>query len=529
MNAETHKNTTFLPKHSQCVHFQTEKCSKIPSGFNDPEGIACIHFEPVVKWQKITAKGIPVIEKITQPIGQPIEYGSQETLFKEIIAFLKNHVCLEYDCEYGTVAAWVCATWIQPKTNKATYLVVYGPSGHGKTWLLDVLALISYRGIPASSVTKAAIPRLLDNQEATLLLDESEFYDYSKFRKSDSIYPYLNSMYRRGQYSVVLEEETVEDEEGKRKRAYQARARALFGFVALASRKDIFDATADRAIELRLPKKRPPNRHLDIGTAATLRQKLHQFRLDILDMAPLNEVPPELRTLDVRVEDNFEFLFMATPKNCQSDLMTKLKLDVESREARIRDSVEYELVATIKQILMGDKEDLGDKEDYPKPNPLIIEGKEKEQYLKIADITSTFNADKPEGKQMDSRQIGRTLHKLRFNAKIIKPAGKSTRAVEINKEHIDSLLGEYFLGKPVTSSYINGVPEAKEGIKIDKKSYPTPFMYPNVTEQGFPKHCDRCHVEFKQQTDYVNHRCPIPYTAADRPVANPMLQEESTQ
>jgi len=444
---------------------------------------ACPVYEPAVKWQKITAKDIPVIEKITQPIGQPIDYVSHEALFKEVIVFLKAHVCLEYDCEYGTVAAWVCATWIQAKTNKATYLVIYGPSGHGKSWLLDTLALICYRGIPASSISKAAIPRLLDGQEATLLLDESEFYDYSDFRKSDSIYPYLNAMYRRGQYSVLLEEETVEDEEGKRKRAYQPKARALFGFVALASRRDIFDATADRAIELRLPKKRPPKRYLDIETAATLRQKLHQFRLDILDMVSLSEVPPELRTLDVRIEDNFEFLFMATPKDCQDDLMKKVRLDEETREARIRDSMEYELVAIIKKMLMGETE------EYSEPNPLIIEGKEKEQYLKSADVASTFNADRPEGKQMDTRRIGRVLHKLRFNAKVIKQAGKNTSVVEIKKEHIDSLLAEYFLGNPAILGHKNGVPEG-EGDNIDEKNRRAPLIGLNMAEQDPPKPCD---------------------------------------
>jgi hypothetical protein len=215
-------------------------------------------------------------------------------------------------------------------------------------------------------------------------------------------------------------------------------------------------------------------------------------------MVPLSEVPAELQTLDVRIEDNFEFLFKATPKDCQTDLMNKVRLDEESREARIRDSMEYELVAIIKKMLMGETD------EYSKPNPLIIEGEKKEQYLKNADIANTFNADRPEGKQMDTRRIGRTLHKLRFNAKIIKSAGKSTRAVEIKKEHIDSLLSEYFLGKQappppksiekpapttekaVTLGYMNGVPEGKEDTLLDKKKECAPLMCLDVTEQGVP-------------------------------------------
>jgi len=103
------------------------------------------------------------------------EYGNNLQLLDELQGFIHRYVDVSLSYE-KLVAYYVLLTWVFDRFSSLPYLRVLGGYGQGKTRFLEVVGSIVYRGIFLAGVTsRAALYRLINRYQGTLLLDEGDF------------------------------------------------------------------------------------------------------------------------------------------------------------------------------------------------------------------------------------------------------------------------------------------------------------------------------------------------------------------
>jgi putative DNA primase/helicase len=225
--------------------------------------------------------------------GRPISFPEPEPwpeavtgaeLLDGIAEAIRRHVVLPEHAR-DTSALWVMHTYLIEQFLVSPRLGIRSPvKGCGKTTLLDVLARLVQRPLPAANVTPAAIFRVIEGHQPTLLVDEADTFIHD----NDELRGVLNSGHRKG--GAVLR--TVgEDHEPRAFSTYSACAIALIGTLP--------GTLHDRSVAIDLKRKMPaehvvsfrPDRagHLDALARKSARwSKDHAAR--IADIDP--EVPP---------------------------------------------------------------------------------------------------------------------------------------------------------------------------------------------------------------------------------------------
>jgi hypothetical protein len=416
-------------------------------------------------WLKLKGKSLPALDQVTAEIGDPLDYGSHAELHLALVNFEKRHTVLAHECEYHSNAGFTQATYLLKHFNQSTFQIFYGPMGNGKTRALEILWHIAFRAIPANRVTRSALPRILDGVNATLLLDEVEFLTQRNFGKEDGLWAVLNSMHRRGSASVVCEEKTVVDERGQKVREQVPTARTCFGFVAMASRRDIFDATADRCIEYVLPRARPPNRKIDLEEAAILRRKLAQFAINVETGKEVLATPPEiLRTIQPpRLEDIFEPIYIATPAEFHSQITEKLMMEVDTRSERLRNSFEHEMLEIIKNVIF----DVNGAE-IPNNTQLLIQP-DNRKIIPSSLILDKLNESRQAERLISGRTAGSVLHKLGIQpVRGIGENGRKVRGYLYDNVLFSRLFAEYMVldqARPIVDQI---GPDTCQGVLFDR-------------------------------------------------------------
>jgi hypothetical protein len=107
--------------------------------------------------------------------AEPIEYGSEHDLLKEVEAFLHRYVDLRQSFEQ--IASWyILLTWVYDAFNEMPYLRLRGDWGSGKTRALMTIGSLCYKAFFASGAsTVSPIFHILDAFGGTLILDEADF------------------------------------------------------------------------------------------------------------------------------------------------------------------------------------------------------------------------------------------------------------------------------------------------------------------------------------------------------------------
>jgi hypothetical protein len=163
------------------------------------------------------------------------------------------------------LAHFALYTWVSDLLRVAPYIWVVGPSGYGKTILLQILSAICRRSILVSDVSMGGLYRVITKYHPTLLLDEFEVGNDSERRR---LLRLLRAGSTMGQ--SVLRASGVFD---------------LFGPKVIASRQEVGDA----ALESRgfFVVARPQSRKVSVLTPSTLeliaeqlQPKLAAFRLN---------------------------------------------------------------------------------------------------------------------------------------------------------------------------------------------------------------------------------------------------------
>src|SRR5215813_5753931 len=168
--------------------------------------------------------------------SEPEEYGSEESLLREIQSFIHRYV--DVSPLFEKIASYyVLFSWVYDGFNELPYLRVRGDPGSGKTRFLLTIGSLCYKPIFASGAsTVSPIFRILDSFHGTLIVDEGDF------RFSDEkaeVVKILNNGNVKG-FPVLRSESSG-------KREFNPRAYHVFGPKLVATR-GFFD---DKALESR--------------------------------------------------------------------------------------------------------------------------------------------------------------------------------------------------------------------------------------------------------------------------------------
>ena len=223
-------------------------------------------------------------------------------LADEITGQLRRYVVLPLP-EARAVTLWIIFTYLLDHCSVAPRLLITSPTkACGKTRLLSLLSAMARRALPASSITAAAVYRVIEADAPTLLVDEVDNLGLSEKRDLLAV---LNSGHTRGTAWVVRL--VGEDHEVRRFFTWSALAMAAIRAGSLP------DTLASRAIKIQLTRKRK------CDTVARLREahvyaELEPLRRKIMrwsaDHASIIEaaVPSLPDELDGRAADNWSVL-----------------------------------------------------------------------------------------------------------------------------------------------------------------------------------------------------------------------------
>jgi putative DNA primase/helicase len=174
-----------------------------------------------------------------EPWPEPIN-GAR--LLDEIAASIRRYVAMT-DHAADASALWVLHTYLLNCFGISPRLAITSPEkGCGKTTLLDVLSHLVMRSLPAANTSAAAIFRVVEMQQPTLLIDEADTF----LSENEELRGILNSGHRQG--GLVLRV-VGEDFEPRAFSTYSACAIALIGKLP--------GTLADRSVPIDLRRRRP--------------------------------------------------------------------------------------------------------------------------------------------------------------------------------------------------------------------------------------------------------------------------------
>ena len=272
------------------------------------------------------------------------EYGSQEELLAELIAFVHRFADVPPFWEQ-LIAHYVLMTWVFDRFAAVPYLRFLGEPGSGKTRCLQVAGHLCYKSMTGGGATTASpLFRLLEVYRGTFVIDEA---DYKHSDLSSEIIKILNCGYMRGM-AVLRSEENGE--------GYEARAFDVFGPKILTTRKEF----ADRALETRcltlrtrdskvrtdVPRQLP--RAFD-AEALALRNKLLRWRFENLSRIQTDE--SKLLALEPRLTQIGAPLFsVSTDEDFRTELVNFLGDQADEHHAERPQAIVAE---AIRQLLVN--------------------------------------------------------------------------------------------------------------------------------------------------------------------------------
>lgn len=224
-----------------------------------------------------------------------------EKLLTEIKETIKQFVVAD-EPSLTAASLWVVFTWVHHLMQVSPIAHITAPEKRcGKSVLLECLTRLSYRAIPASSISSAAIYRCIERWEPTLLIDEADSF----MRDDEDLRGIINSGFNKSAAFVVR---CVGDDHEPTKFSTWA-AKALCGIGKLPG------TIEDRSIPLILRRKQPHEQTKKIRRTSEslwddLRAKILRWTVDN-QAAIKNSIPDEVDGLNDRAQDAWEPLLQA--------------------------------------------------------------------------------------------------------------------------------------------------------------------------------------------------------------------------
>lgn len=181
------------------------------------------------------------------PAG-PVKQGSGEgaELLDELRSAIGKYVVLPSEEALTAVTLWVAATHIQTVLQHAPRLAVVGPTkGCGKSRVLDVLHETVHQPIMTVNMSTAVLFRVIGKNPRTILVDEADTI-FSKAGENEELRGLLNAGHQRNRPAWRISGPE-----------HKPTPYPTFAMAALASIGDLPDTITDRAVVLRMQKRKP--------------------------------------------------------------------------------------------------------------------------------------------------------------------------------------------------------------------------------------------------------------------------------
>lgn len=149
------------------------------------------------------------------------------------------------DGTYRLLSMFTVLTYNSPAFTAVPYLSINGPSGSGKSRVLDCLKQVVFRPLLVSSTTASAIFRTLNNRGGTLLFDEAEQLNAAESGSTGELYPCLLAGYKRDGVASRCDGEDNEPKEF-----------SVYGPKVLTSIRELPETLASRCINLVMTRSR---------------------------------------------------------------------------------------------------------------------------------------------------------------------------------------------------------------------------------------------------------------------------------
>lgn len=270
-----------------------------------------------------------------QPWPEPVELRN---VLDEALSQARRYVSAD-ETALATVVAWCAHAHLinheRVHVPIAPRLAIQSPDKQcGKSTLMDVVAGLVPRPLLASSITAAAIFRVVEERQPTLLIDEA---DRTISDRNGDLLAVLNSSHRRSGATVLRVEEV-----GGRRAVVEF---STWCPAAFAGIRELPGTLQDRSVVVRLRRALPQEvqAHLRHGTSKelrVLRRKLIRWAADLRRL-PLPKMPEGFRN---RAADNWECLLAVA--QLASGRWPGL-IEAAGREALQADEKESTLVALL--------------------------------------------------------------------------------------------------------------------------------------------------------------------------------------
>ena len=143
----------------------------------------------------IKSKGEPHIDPYTE-------------VFEPIRDLLEENIDFHHSLDSTLIAIWIMGTYLLPIFNSYPYILLTGTRGSGKTKVLEVVSRLAFNAQLTSNATPSAIFRIIEANQATILIDEGEML--SSREDSQELRLILNAGYRRNNPVSRTNKETHE-------------------------------------------------------------------------------------------------------------------------------------------------------------------------------------------------------------------------------------------------------------------------------------------------------------------------------
>ncbi|MFJ8952219.1 DUF3631 domain-containing protein [Streptomyces sp. NPDC102381] len=176
--------------------------------------------------------------------------GAGTALLDDLRTAIGRYVVLSSDEALTAVTLWVAASHIQPGLQHAPRLAVVGPTkGCGKSRLLDVLYETVHQPMMTVNTSPAVVFRVIGKNPPTLLVDEADTIFGPKAGDKEDLRGLLNAGHQRNRPAWRISGSE-----------HKPTAFPTFAMAALAGIGDLPDTIMDRAIVIRMQKRKPGER-----------------------------------------------------------------------------------------------------------------------------------------------------------------------------------------------------------------------------------------------------------------------------
>ncbi len=168
----------------------------------------------------------------------------------DLRAAIGRYVVLPSEEALSAVTLWVAASHIQPALQHAPRLAVVGPTkGCGKSRVLDVLHETVHQPMMTVNTSPAVVFRVIGKNPPTLLVDEADTIFGPKAGDKEDLRGLLNAGHQRNRPAWRISGPE-----------HKPTAFPTFAMAALAGIGDLPDTIMDRAVVLRMQKRKPGER-----------------------------------------------------------------------------------------------------------------------------------------------------------------------------------------------------------------------------------------------------------------------------